>query len=593
MQKNNRQFSAWKHGNGKVMGSIQSYIVNPSTFRKRFTSEHVEVLSYLSNWTETIHSAMLPHSQGSYSNYADGDLKDWPERYFGGDIFSHLQRIKKNIPGAYEMFAGDQRIFMDESSDVSQMQETVAGSGSLKSFKVQNTSLGLEGLGNGDESSTLEGYENHNDPQRISKLPDHTSISDDKGGPHGRNASLVDALAVNASTISFSYPFSKNCPQSMKQTVVPVAESQIPAGIESTKTEEISGADASQDKSIVTTRNMMEAISSDDILEEKSILLTGGSRGIGWSAVLHLMNLGASIVYTSQSQTGCDLSYQKMRAVVDARGMPGKISCVPLALDDFGSVHSFTSRVGSKIFDTVILNAGTFETVFGLATKAGNSTKMLATNHLGHFLLVHELLEAGMINTSFGRIIVTSSFAADRAMHAGIARLLAIPPVPYLELLGNETLVGSEALNAYIAAKGVSVVFAMELAERIKSSGKQIVVAVSLPSGTADTNLTAIVLSNPRFRKEILTEDVTISTQEGALGSVYLSSALAKEAEIQAWKQGKAAFVSSCTSVDKHLSQLDTADLRCLVWVTSLVMTGLDKQPIPEGSVLGAFLRLC
>lgn len=562
MQENSKQVSAWKHGNAKVMGSIQSYIVDPFGFQDRFSPDHQASLGYLKNWTTSMYSAMLPHSQGSYSNYADGELKDWAERYFGDGIYSRLQMIKKSIPGAYEMFAGTQRIDLHDRAGVQQ---------------------------------SLEGPAVPREPQSRTIPSGHVSISNGDEGFKIKNEHDVIPLTMNTSVISFTYAYSRSCPESISQTVVPVSASTTEVWNDDVNSINLKadGATVSERIETATARKLVETISRNDILKERNILLTGGSRGIGQSAVLHLLNLGASVVYTSQSQTGCKTSLQKMQALVESRRMSGKVACQPLVLNDFGSVGSFINRVQSNIFDTVILNAGSFDPIFKLEPRAGNSSKALAANHLGHFLLVHKLLEANMISTEFGRIIVASSFGAQRAMPSDIKELLAIPPVPYNTLKQDEPIFKSDALRMYAAAKAISIFFAVELAARLKSEGKRIAVAVPVSAGTAHTTLTDIIFSSPEHLKSVLGNSPPISTQEAALASVYLSSHLARDLESNCLEQGKAAIVSGCTTVEDQFFHLDDQDLRCLVWNVSLVMTSLDSQPIPAGSVARGLSRPC
>lgn len=119
MSRNGNKKTAWKHGNSRVMGSIQSYIPHPLSFDKRGTHEHKYLLQYLQNWTRSYYDGLAPHSQGSYGNYADSELHDWADKYYGREVYDRLRSVKKEIQGS-EIFSASQRIDSHKDSEAQQ-----------------------------------------------------------------------------------------------------------------------------------------------------------------------------------------------------------------------------------------------------------------------------------------------------------------------------------------------------------------------------------------------------------------------------------------------------------------------------------------
>ena len=124
------------------------------------------------------------------------------------------------------------------------------------------------------------------------------------------------------------------------------------------------------------------------IMEDKTVVITGGNSGIGFETALALASYGARVVL------GCRNPERAADAVSQLRTRSGNdtVENRPLDLGDLDSVRSFAASLSDlDRVDVLINNAGLIrdvrdETAQGLEMVFG-------TNHLGHFLLTEKLLD--------------------------------------------------------------------------------------------------------------------------------------------------------------------------------------------------------
>ena len=140
-----------------------------------------------------------------------------------------------------------------------------------------------------------------------------------------------------------------------------------------------------------------------------NIAITGTSQGIGLSAARSLIADGHRVFH------GCRSEQRAALARDEANG--GEALVCDLA--DTASVRKFAKEVaaacGDEGLDVLCLNAGIAPST--KAEAAGRTVQgfeeCVGTNHLGHFLLAHELpaLEKG--GDTMGTIVVTASSVHD------------------------------------------------------------------------------------------------------------------------------------------------------------------------------------
>lgn len=141
-------------------------------------------------------------------------------------------------------------------------------------------------------------------------------------------------------------------------------------------------------------------------IEGKRVLLTGGTTGIGRATVAELARLGAEVVFTARSAAVGD---EIVAEVSKATGNDA-LWHRRLDLDDIGGVRSFatTFREDFDRLDVLINNAGVVMTE-RRATADGHEFTF-GVNHLGHFVLVNELLPL-LEASAPARIVIVASDA--------------------------------------------------------------------------------------------------------------------------------------------------------------------------------------
>ncbi|MGV6804437.1 MAG: SDR family NAD(P)-dependent oxidoreductase [Ruegeria sp.] len=206
-------------------------------------------------------------------------------------------------------------------------------------------------------------------------------------------------------------------------------------------------------------------------LSGKTYLITGANSGVGLETTRQLVKQGAHVVMACRR---VDAGEDARKTFQDLKGTSEVMRC---DLADLASVHAFAEDFKSKHtrLDGLGCNAG--------AVIMGNDAKYskdgfemtLAANYFGHFLLTELLLD--MLKASApSRVYIISS-----VVHANS------PAKRYNVNLDdlNWKARPYSAFDAYGEAKVASVLYAMELAERLKGTG---VTTASIHPGWARSN---------------------------------------------------------------------------------------------------------
>uniref|UniRef100_A0A0E0GFL3 Uncharacterized protein n=1 Tax=Oryza nivara TaxID=4536 RepID=A0A0E0GFL3_ORYNI len=205
-------------------------------------------------------------------------------------------------------------------------------------------------------------------------------------------------------------------------------------------------------------------------------IVTGASSGIGAETARVLAIRGAHVVMAVRNLAAA----QPVRDAILADAPAASLDLMELDLASMDSVRAFASDFAAKGLPLNILinNAGVMATPFSLS-KDGIELQF-ATNHVGHFLLTHLLLET-MKKTSCesnveGRIVNVSSEGHRFAYREGIR----------FAKINDESEYNS--IGAYGQSKLANILHANELARRFKDEGVNIT-ANSLHPGSIITNL--------------------------------------------------------------------------------------------------------
>ena len=200
-------------------------------------------------------------------------------------------------------------------------------------------------------------------------------------------------------------------------------------------------------------------------LSGRTILITGSNSGLGFETMRVLAARGATVLAAARSQQKADDA---------ASRVDGDTHPVVCELSDPSSVRACADdiRAAGHTLDAIICNAGIMalpkrQTVFGYE-------KQFFVNHVGHFILVTELLDE---LADDGRVVVLSSAAHEMAPDKGIE----------FDDLGAEKRYGD--WRAYGHSKLANLLFARELGRRFDSDDTDRV-ANAVHPGPIDTNLT-------------------------------------------------------------------------------------------------------
>uniref|UniRef100_A0A7N0U7A1 Uncharacterized protein n=1 Tax=Kalanchoe fedtschenkoi TaxID=63787 RepID=A0A7N0U7A1_KALFE len=205
-------------------------------------------------------------------------------------------------------------------------------------------------------------------------------------------------------------------------------------------------------------------------------IVTGGSRGIGSETARVLALRGAHVVVAVRNVAAGKATKE---AIVDQ--IPAaRVDVMELDLSSTESVRNFASEFISTGLPLHLLinNAGILAVPFTLSKD--NIELQFATNHVGHFLLTHLLLDT-MKNTAResnreGRVVIVASEAHRITYWKGIR----------FDRINDKS--GYFGYFGYGQSKLANILHAKELGRRLKEEGAD-VTANALHPGTVLTNL--------------------------------------------------------------------------------------------------------
>lgn len=259
------------------------------------------------------------------------------------------------------------------------------------------------------------------------------------------------------------------------------------------------------------------------VMDGKIVIVTGANSGMGLATTIELAKLGAKVVMACRSEERGGIALKQAREA-------GGRSDIELMICDLGSLDSirafaaaYKERYGR--LDVLVNNAGVVS-LKRQTTKDGFES-MIGVNHLGHFLLTHELLEL-LKAAPQGRIVNVSSGAHK------IGDIYFQDP-----FFAN----GYNVAKGYAQSKLANILFTKELAQRL--SGTKVTVN-SLHPGAVGTNIgvdrttgfgkSVLRMLSPFFRTPLKGADTAIylaSSEEGgtASGMYYIDRKPAKVAK--------------------------------------------------------------
>lgn len=232
-------------------------------------------------------------------------------------------------------------------------------------------------------------------------------------------------------------------------------------------------------------------------IKEKTILITGGSSGIGKATAIGLAKLGARVIIATSDEQSAQ------SAVEDIKRQSGnqKVDYLLMDLASQASVKAAAKEYTDhyRKLDVLINNAGIYrrersETEDGIET-------VFAVNYLSHVLLTHLLLPL-LLKSPQGRIINVAS--KHRGIRMNLDDLMQVKHYSPFMALGQTKL--------------AMIIFAKEAAKQLRSTN--VTINALHPAVTKPTSLLNEAPSPMRWIISLL----GASTEKAARTSIYLAS---------------------------------------------------------------------
>jgi NAD(P)-dependent dehydrogenase (short-subunit alcohol dehydrogenase family) len=201
-------------------------------------------------------------------------------------------------------------------------------------------------------------------------------------------------------------------------------------------------------------------------LQDKTVLVTGATSGIGEAAARKLASLGAHTILVGRNRKKCEAVAQNLIRASNNRN----IDVFQADLSSQSEIRGLAAELISHVdkLDVLVNNAGA---LFKTRKQSIDGLELtFALNHLGYFLLTVLLLPA-LRKSPSGRIVVVGSHAHEGAR---------------MDFDDLQLEHGYERINAYRQSKLANLLFTFELARLLR--GEHITVNALTPGNVA-TNL--------------------------------------------------------------------------------------------------------
>ncbi len=233
----------------------------------------------------------------------------------------------------------------------------------------------------------------------------------------------------------------------------------------------------------------------------RTVLVTGGTGGIGKATALGLAALGARVAITGHDRQRLDAAAREIRATRHAEVDPFLAD-----LSSQAEVRCLADEVQRALprVDVLINNAGGFWNTRRVTADGLEHT--FALNHLAPFLLTNLLLERLKASSS-ARVVTVASNAQ------------ALGRIDFDDLQGERAYSGARAYNQ---SKLANVMFTYELARRVKTTS---VTANALHPGLVNTSFGATDPAGVQRWLVPLMRPFMKSPAQGAATSIHVASA--------------------------------------------------------------------
>jgi retinol dehydrogenase-14 len=275
----------------------------------------------------------------------------------------------------------------------------------------------------------------------------------------------------------------------------------------------------------------------------RTVLVTGGTGGIGKATATGLAALGARVAITGRDRGRAEAAAREIRA---HDGPPVEVFVGDMSAQ--AEVRQLAAEVLAALprLDVLVNNVGGF---WGIRhVTADGLERMFALNHLAPFLLTHLLIER-LIESAPARVVTVSSDAQR------------LGRIDFDDLQGERSWSGQRAYNQ---SKLANVMFTYELARRLRGTG---VTATVLHPGVVRSGFGA---EEPGRIQRLITPFMRFlkSPEQGARTSIHLASSPEVEGVTGQF------FADSKPRRSAKRSYDEAAALR--LWEVSAELVGLD-----------------
>jgi NAD(P)-dependent dehydrogenase (short-subunit alcohol dehydrogenase family) len=267
-------------------------------------------------------------------------------------------------------------------------------------------------------------------------------------------------------------------------------------------------------------------------MNDKVVIVTGASSGLGLETAKRLAAVGATIILTSRSKEKGENAVESVKEYLkeinaDASFEP-KVFNIVLDLDNLESVKQFSDSfkaLGLGEISVLVNNAGVMAIPNRELTVDGFE-RTFQSNHLGHFVLTSVLFP--YLSRNGAKVINVASTAHNFASRG----------LDMSNLNGEKSY---SAWSAYGASKLANILFTQELQRRADEAGLEWLTSVCLHPGVVGTDLWRYIVGEERISKlkdtntlsiesiaAAATSLITKNPKEGANTQIFLAAAPAE-----------------------------------------------------------------
>ena len=280
-------------------------------------------------------------------------------------------------------------------------------------------------------------------------------------------------------------------------------------------------------------------------MQNKNILITGATAGIGLETAKQLAKTGANIYIVGRNKEKCTAAVENIKNV----SSNNNIHFFTADLSSQKQVRQLADEINNKLnrLDILINNAGAVYQQRGFSED--NIELTFATNHLSYFLLTHLLLDLLKKSTP-ARVINVASGSHYKGK------------LDFNDLYFNK---GYGGLKAYERSKLCNVLFTLVLAEKLNNTG---ITVNALHPGRVKTdigNKNSGWLYNLAWNFFKTTQGISI--EDGAKTSVFLATS-------DSVKDITGKYFDSCKEKE-YSNYAKTAGLKEKLWEESVKLTGI------------------